>query len=912
MSAWTVVVVMRVTTLKASGDRLGGLLAYYAGLAEDRSHDGPGRGPVDYYLDPDEPPGRWCGNGRTALGLEGTVAGDELRAVLDAHHPTTGAGLGRRFGDASARGFDATFSAPKSVSVLWALSPDPWVRAEVLAAHDAAVTTALGWFETRGAVTRRGRDGILQVDTQGVTAAVFRQHTSRAMDPQLHTHAVIVAKVQDETGRWLALDARFLKYQQRTIGTVYDAALRSELTGRLGIGWTERGGVFDLACVPDRVRDGFSKRSGQVDAKLAELVRRWSDEHDGMSPDARTIAGLERAAAVASRPGKTHALDAESLRAAWVTEAQDLGFDPDGLVAERITDLRPRAGPTPDEDLIEEALFHASEDSAAWLRADLARHIATIIDPRTAPTGAALVAEIDRLAALAETRCVALAPERHDTSRHRRDGRPMTEHVTDRQFTTPAVLTQEHDLQDWAARNAPRVGMVGDRQTAAARAIAGRDRLVLVVGPAGTGKTHTTARAVAALDGAARPVIGLAPSGKAADVLAREAGCPTDTVAGFLTRHRLRPSPLPAGTTVILDEAGMTATDDLARLVALVERYGWRLAAVGDPQQLPAVGRGGVFAHWCDTLPHHALEEPRRFDQPWEAAASLALRAGRPEAVDAYAEHGRLTSTHPVLAASQAARAHQHHVAAGRSVAITTTTAETARAINTEIQYLSGRRGHGVALHDGTVTRAGDQIATRRNDPTLRATTGTKVRNRHTWTVTTTHADGGLTVEHPTRGNVELPAGYVAEHVKLGWAVTGYGTQGDTVDVGIAVLDTTTTRNHAYVALTRGRLENRAVLLDATGNQDPAEQLAQIVARPANGDSALSTQTRLHHAAGLEPPDHEVRREPERLGAASVKRGLPSAASLDPELRAKVDKMTERFDRLQRRARERGGPSIGR
>ena len=184
-----VVVVMRVTTLKATAAKLPGLLAYYAGLAEDRERPGPGRGPVDYYLDPDEPPGRWTGGGRHALGLDGTVDDAGLRSLLEAAHPGSGARLGRRFGDSSARGFDATFSAPKSVSVLWALSPDAFVRAEVLAAHDAAVHAALGWFERHGAVTRRGTDGVLQVDTLGITAAVFRQHTSRTVDPQLHSHA---------------------------------------------------------------------------------------------------------------------------------------------------------------------------------------------------------------------------------------------------------------------------------------------------------------------------------------------------------------------------------------------------------------------------------------------------------------------------------------------------------------------------------------------------------------------------------------------------------------------------------------------------------------------------------------------------------------------------------------------------
>lgn len=128
-----VILVMRVKTLKAAGDRLAGLLAYYAGLAEDRQRAGSARGPVDYYLDPDEPPGRWWGRGRAALGLSGSVAGEDLRELLDARHPGNRSPLGRRFGDASARGFDATFSAPKSVSVLWALTPDPWVRAEVLA-----------------------------------------------------------------------------------------------------------------------------------------------------------------------------------------------------------------------------------------------------------------------------------------------------------------------------------------------------------------------------------------------------------------------------------------------------------------------------------------------------------------------------------------------------------------------------------------------------------------------------------------------------------------------------------------------------------------------------------------------------------------------------------------------------------
>ena len=179
-----------------------------------------------------------------------------------------------------------------------------------------------------------------------------------------------------------------------------------------------------------------------------------------------------------------------------------------------------------------------------------------------------------------------------------------------------------------------------------------------------------------------------------------------------------------------------------------------------------------------------------------------------------------------------------------------------ARAINSEIQYLAHPgAARGIPLHDNTTAQVGDQIATRRNDPKLWTHLGHQVRNRHLWTVTDTHADGSLTVAHPDRGTVDLPADYVARHVELGWAVTGYGNQGDTVDIGIAVMEPSTTRNHAYVAMTRGRHANHALMVDPTGVLDPGERLADIITRPVAADSALAVQARLHRDAGLEPPD---------------------------------------------------------
>lgn len=853
---------MRVTTLKSAADGVGRLMGYYGGLAEPAPDRGTGRGPVDYYLDPDEPAGRWWGAGRPGLGVDGEVAPDELQAILEGRHPGTDVQLGRTFGDASARGFDATFSAPKSVSVLWALSPDPWVRAEVLAAHDRAVDAALDWFQTHGAVTRRGTDGVRQVDTLGVTAALFRQHTSRTVDPQLHTHALIAAKVQDRTGRWLSLDARFLMNQQRTIGWIYDAALRSELSERLGVVWREMdGGQADLAAVPETLRELFSKRSDQVSAKRDELIARWSNEHDGADPDARTIAQLERSAVLASRPSKAHGIAAGELHDTWAGQARAVGTDLEGLRGPAVTEPRFQVAELDLDQLSREAIRLVSEEASGWLAADVARHAATLVPPTAARSAGELVALVDQITERAVSRCVDLGPDRgsdRDWDR-RRDLRPVLEHVTDRRLTTPDILRQEQALQDWAMSHAHPIGPgSGDLQADAADAIAGTGQIVLVVGPAGTGKTRTTATAVAQLQAAGRPVIGLAPSGKAADVLRTEAGCTTDTLAGFLTRHRdpRTPSPWRPGTTVIVDEAGMAATQDLAELVGLARRNFWRLVAVGDPAQLPSVGRGGVFAHWCDTVHHHTLDTPRRFIEPWEAEASLALRRGDPDIARTYANHDRLHTAHPALLAGKVAEQYREHAQAGRTVAITTSSRTTATTINQMIQdqTIHTSLQPRVELADGTHAYVGDLIATRRNDPLLRTDHGEQIRNRHTWTIDNIERDGQVTVSHPDRGTAVLPAGYISRHVELGWAVTGYGNQGDTVDIGIAVLEPGAGRNHAYVALTRGREANHAHIPDPTGTLDPADHLAGILTQSLNRESALASLERLHGVAGRTPP----------------------------------------------------------
>jgi conjugative relaxase-like TrwC/TraI family protein len=172
-----------------------------------------------YYLDSGEPPARWRGAGAEELGLAGEVDDDAFLALMAGADPTTGAQLGRRLGEDSVRGFDVTASAPKSVSVLFALGDDH-VRQRVLAAHDTAVAVMVDWIETHALTRFRIAGQVAVVDAEGIVAATFRQHSSRSGDPQLHTHAVIPNRVRSPDGRWLALDARGLKVDQRTLSAL--------------------------------------------------------------------------------------------------------------------------------------------------------------------------------------------------------------------------------------------------------------------------------------------------------------------------------------------------------------------------------------------------------------------------------------------------------------------------------------------------------------------------------------------------------------------------------------------------------------------------------------------------------------------------------------------------------------------
>ena len=454
---------------------------------------------------------------------------------------------------------------------------------------------------------------------------------------------------------------------------------------------------------------------------------------------------------------------------------------------------------------------------------DVLRTICDTVTPQPGYDGTSWAAALDASVHTVLESCIDLDPVGDATARRNSDGRSVWIEPITNQATSEHILTQEEHILTWAldaqSDNPEPSATITDvaldeGQYASASAVAGDDRLVLVVGPAGAGKTRMLQAAVSDLHAQQRPVMGLAPTAKAARVLQSETGMVADTVAKLLYELD-RPDSDDSwwdagpGMTVIVDEAGMLNTSDLSRLVTHAEQRQWRLALVGDPHQLQAVGRGGMFLELCDTGRTVELQHLHRFSNRWEAAASLELRRGNPSALDTYAAHGRIRAGTFAEHLDTIGELWQQCRSEGESLSIITTRTEHVNAINDHIQQRRLDTGEldqsTLAQVDDSWVMVGDVVATRRNERRLRTTVGEPVRNRERWTVTATDTveEGDVTVTRlDGHGTITLPRDYVRQHMQLAYATTEPGAQGDTSQRSLTLATNATTRRGLYMAMT--------------------------------------------------------------------------------------------------------------
>ena len=237
--------------------------------------------------------------------------------MLTGRNPVTGEPLGLK--SAPSRepvpGFDLTFSAPKSVSLTWALGGHP-VSGQVAEAHRAAVAEALGYLERQACWTRRGKGGHEFVHGNGFLAAAYVHRSSRAGDPQLHTHVLIANATKGPDGRWSRLYHPAIYEHAKTASYIYEAHLRHELTQRLGVEWQPVvKGIADIS--------GFSKEElRRFSTRRAEILEAAGE---GASARAMQIATLE------TRKAKDRDLTSESLREAWRVKGAEIGLDREAI-----------------------------------------------------------------------------------------------------------------------------------------------------------------------------------------------------------------------------------------------------------------------------------------------------------------------------------------------------------------------------------------------------------------------------------------------------------------------------------------------------------------------------------------------------------------------------------------------------
>jgi len=745
------------------------------------------QGVEDYYVGRGEAPGRWRGALSEELGLDGQVAPEDLRAVLDGHDPVGGIRLART-PQRRVPGFDLTLCAPKSVSVLWGLGG--WeTSSAVRAAHDASVDAALGYLEAAACWSRRGTNGIVQLRGVGFVAAAFRHRSSRAGDPHLHTHVLVANATRSPDASWGTLDARHLYLHAKTAGYLYEAHLRAELTRRLGVAWGPVvNGIADIAGIPDPVLKLFSTRRAEIEAEMT----------------ARGVSSARAAqyAVLDTRRAKDYDVEPSLLHTRWTEQAAELGWNRDRL--EAVLGQPAPLALTPDR---------VDEIGTRLLGPDGLTRQASTFDRRAVlrawceqlPQGAE-VSLIEALAdqTLADSQVVPLTPDEHGpvrTMRRHATGRPIDTPSTGTRYSTQELLALEARLIRRAVAGVDEALGVADEQCVLA-ALAARPSLSdeqvemvvalstsgravdAVIAAAGTGKTFSLDAARDAWQRSGYLVVGTALAARAAAELETTAGIPSYTIASLLTdldhpeRGRLR-----SGTVLVVDEAGMVGTRTLARLLDHAAAADTKVVLVGDPRQLPEIDAGGLLRGLGRRIPPIRLTENRRQQEAWERDALAQLRRGQiDDAVGAYQAHDRI-HTHETAPAARDAMTSDWWAAtlAGDRVLMLATRWSDVDDLNargrSHLQAAGMLTGPTLTL-DERPYQAGDRIMTLRNDRRL------GVRNGTCALITTIDPEQReLTVRTDAGAVLALPARYLdAGHVRHAYATTIHKAQGQTAD----------------------------------------------------------------------------------------------------------------------------------
>lgn len=822
-------------------------------------------GRADYYSG-HESPSRWMGSGLDRLDLEaGAPVDNEVFTGLMAHRTPDGERMTVARSHGKVAAYDHTFSAPKSVSLLYAYGDDE-IRDAVVAAHRKAVSDGVGYMEERCSMSRVSRRhcdsngewkfSSRQVGSEGYVAAGFDHFTSRANDPQVHTHVVVINRVWAEDG-WRAIDAKVGYAHLKAGGTVYQASLRKELTQRLGLAWQQvHDGMADIAGFSPELLRHYSTRRREIEEAVERYVAETGKEahprvYQKFTLETRQPKTYPRGEAAVTREMKDYGITSDIVDH-WNQLANTAPEGVEAVIRNSVGVAVPTSRPVESIHWSETPIVEEMADRrAVFTERDLLPGVAGFLPQGATPnelvdsarrvleegldSGRIVRVIPDRVAALRLPESIALSDDeltvleslipRVDTFERRPDRvlQGETRYTTRIQLqreervldavTTKSSVTVDREMLESAIVTR---GLVGE-QAAAVRHLADLDgRLVALVGPGGSGKTRAVGAYADAARTAGHHVVGVATSATAARRLGQElSGGWSGTIA--MMRHQLDSYDirLPEGTVVMVDEGSMVSTRDLAWLVSQSEHCDGKIVLVGDPKQLPSIDSGGLF-HRIVADGHGvvtdlaAVNQRQTLDVDRHALDKLC-QGQVASAVHEYGEAGRLHlggdeyATKTAMVGAWWTDVDTYGVDQVRMLA---SRRDEVALLNQLARVKMTDHGllHGPVLVNrwGTEFQSGDRIVVRDN-----WYAHFDLRNGQTGTITTVHPDTrSLTFRRDVDGvEMVLPGSYVDSSVDHAYAQTIHTAQGQTFGTTHLYVDTGIAAEHGYTALSRARDE---------------------------------------------------------------------------------------------------------
>lgn len=773
----------------------------------------------DYYTKPGEAPGEWVGDLADELGLHGLVDGEGYGAVLEGRDPTTGAELVNRpetrfrhKADGGVKrvepvlGYDVRFSAPKSVSLLYALGSRR-TRERIVAVMNEAVRQGIAHLERQACMVQRGKGGAHLEPGRGFVGMAFRHRMSRAGDPALHVHVVISNLTRAlSDGKWLSLASPKgrspLFPHAKSAGVVFQAALRAGILREFGLEFTTvTNGYADLKGFSRELIDAFSTRSREI--------ADWLERHGASSVKAA------QTAAYRTRKAKDHTIDADARIAEWEAQAAPLGFSR-REAEQMLSTARPREPEAVTEEVIRNAVRKLEATSSTFDRRELLWAVAEQL-----PEGA----DLDALSAAVD-RILASDLVLHVYS----SSGPLDSDA----YTTPAIARAERSFIDGALRTTEAGAAVVDQATLASvlachdylgadqremalRLTAGGEQVSVVAAWPGTGKTTALRATAEAWRQAGFQVIGCATARTATGELIDAGVSPSFSIAslrlqakGWHTEGRR----LRDGTVIIVDEANVTSTFDLEALRCLVAECGGKLVLIGDPRQIGSIGPGGLYVHLARLSEPIVLKTIRRQHREIDRRLVTLVHEGRgSEALDLLRTEGKLIVGDDLPSTLHGLLLDWHRdFAGGGDVVMIARRNRDVDDLNEgarELRLREGRLGASEVIVGERPIAAGDRVQTRINWNRPR------VDNRERWDVLSADATARTLTLRRVGGDertVTLGPRYLdcttldgAPSVEHAYAISKFGAESKTFDRAYPLLDHGSSLNEELVALSRGR-----------------------------------------------------------------------------------------------------------